>query len=168
MLQWEKTGGTAWKETHCTAGGGGAEPLAASSPFGALSADVVPLEDFMKLTRIPIVIYYGDCIADAPTGEWHADNWRVRREMARKFADAVNRRGGDAQVVSLLDLGIRAIPMSSARRKTTGTSRASWRSGSMPEDWTQNKKETADGFFSHEKSLPLCESAGIFFIESEL
>ena len=83
------------------------EPLATSSPFGALAGEVVPLDDFMKLTKIPIVIYYGDNIAAEPTNEWNKDSWRVRLEMARMWADTVNRHGGDVTVVHLPEIGIK-------------------------------------------------------------
>ena len=42
-----------------------------------------------------------------PTAEWNKDNWRVRLQMARLFADAVNRHGGDAAVVHLPEIGIK-------------------------------------------------------------
>ena len=83
------------------------EPLDTISPFGALSATAVPLEDFKKLTQIPIVIYYGDYIATEPSDNWAMDSWRVRLEMARLFADCINRHGGDATVVHLPELGIK-------------------------------------------------------------
>ena len=35
------------------------------------------------------------------------DRWRVRLAMARLWADAVNRRGGDVTVVHLPEIGIR-------------------------------------------------------------
>ena len=82
------------------------EPLQTISPFGALTATSVPIEDFEKLTRIPIVIYYGDYIPDAPSKNWAMDSWRVRLHMARMFADCINRHGGDATVVHLPELGI--------------------------------------------------------------
>jgi len=46
----------------------------------------------MKLTRIPIVIYYGDNISKQPSANPGQDGWRVRLAMARLWADAVNRR----------------------------------------------------------------------------
>lgn len=82
------------------------QPLATSSPFGALAGEAIPLEDFMKLTKIPIVIYYGDNIATKPTDEWNKDSWRVRLEMAKIWADTINRHGGDATVIHLPDIGI--------------------------------------------------------------
>lgn len=64
------------------------EPIQTTSPFGALKANTIPLKDFMKLTKIPIVIYYGDNIATEPTDEWNKDNWRIRLQMAKLWAEA--------------------------------------------------------------------------------
>lgn len=67
------------------------------------------VEDFLKLTKFPIVIYYGDYIprADEVTKHPNNDYWRAAAMMADAFAAAVNRHGGDAKVVHLPDLGIR-------------------------------------------------------------
>lgn len=76
------------------------------SAAGTLTPEAIPAEDFAKLTRIPIVIYYGDNIPDAPTPERGKDNWRVRLDMARLWVDEINKRGGDATLVRLPDEGI--------------------------------------------------------------
>jgi hypothetical protein len=73
----------------------------------ALEAIGVPLSDFSKLTKIPIVIYYGDNIPEKPTTNPGQDFWRVRLAMARLWRDAVNRRGGDVTVVHLPEIGVR-------------------------------------------------------------
>ena len=83
------------------------EPLQTISPFGALSANEISAEDFMKLTKIPIVIYYGDNITSAPSKEWNKDHWRVRYEMAKLWAETINRHGGDAKVILLPEIGIK-------------------------------------------------------------
>lgn len=91
------------------------EPLATTSPTGALSAAEIPLADFMKLTKIPIVIFYGDNIADSYTQEWNKDSWRIRLTMARLWAEAVNKHGGDVTVIHLPEIGIKGnthFPMS--------------------------------------------------------
>jgi len=62
---------------------------------------------FMKLTKIPIVVYYGDNIPTEPTASPGQDNWRVRLAMAKLWADAVNRHGGDVTLVHLPEIGIR-------------------------------------------------------------
>lgn len=81
------------------------EPLPSSG--GTLTAIGVPRADFLRLTRIPIVIYYGDFIPEKPSEYPGQDGWRVRLEMARKWRDAVNRHGGDVTVVHLPAIGIR-------------------------------------------------------------
>ena len=74
---------------------------------GILTPSVVPLQDFMKLTRIPIIIYYGDFIPESPMDNPGQDGWRARLEMARLWRDAVNRHGGDVTVVHLPEIGIK-------------------------------------------------------------
>ncbi len=80
------------------------EPM--PSAAGTLTPEAIPAADFDKLTRIPIVIYYGDNIPTEPTTERGKDNWRVRLAMARLWVDAINRHGGDAQLVHLPEIGI--------------------------------------------------------------
>ena len=82
-------------------------PPAMPSAAGTLAPEGVPLEDFHKLTRIPIVIFYGDNFPSEPTAERGQDNWRVRLAMARIWVEAVNRHGGDARLVHLPEIGIR-------------------------------------------------------------
>jgi len=81
-------------------------PPAMPSAAGTLAPEAVSLSDFQKLTRIPIVIYYGDNFSVQPTTERGQDNWRVRLAMARLWVDAINRHGGDARLVHLPEIGI--------------------------------------------------------------
>lgn len=81
-------------------------PIANHSFFGDFTAEAVPLEDFMALTRIPIVIYYGDFIPKAESDNPHTDYWRAAVKMAREFAACINRHGGHAEVIELPDVGI--------------------------------------------------------------
>jgi hypothetical protein len=68
---------------------------------GGLARGVaVPLADFMALTRIPILVTYGDNIPDPSTNPGQ-DPWRAMLAVARQWRDAVNRRGGDVTVVHL-------------------------------------------------------------------
>lgn len=85
----------------------GEVPPALESSGGRLEAASVPLSQFMKLTKIPIIIYYGDNIPEKPNSNPGQDGWRVRLEMARLWRDAVNRHGGDVTVVHLPELGIK-------------------------------------------------------------
>jgi hypothetical protein len=84
----------------------GEVPVPKTSSGGTLEAVPVPLSDFMKLTKIPIVIYYGDYIPEQPSNNPGQDMWRIRLEMARLWADLVNRHGGDVTVVHLPEIGI--------------------------------------------------------------
>lgn len=79
-------------------------PIAGSS--GVLSANAVPMDDFMKLTKIPIIIYYGDFIPEKQDINPSTDGWRTRLEMARLWRDVVNKYGGDVTVVHLPETGI--------------------------------------------------------------
>ncbi len=75
----------------------------------------VPLADFMLLTKIPIVMYYGDNIPEEPVVEPGRDQWRAFIGLARLWRDAVNRHGGDVTLVHLPEKGIRGnthFPMS--------------------------------------------------------
>jgi hypothetical protein len=85
----------------------GEVPEPKSSSGGTLTALGIPREDFLKLTKIPIVLYYGDNIPSVPSGNPGQDFWRVRVEMARLWRDAVNRMGGDVTLVHLPEMGIR-------------------------------------------------------------
>ncbi|RUS67854.1 hypothetical protein CUZ56_00334 [Saezia sanguinis] len=84
----------------------GEVPPPMTSSADTLEAIGIPLSDFMKLTRIPIVIYYGDYIPEQPSNVPGQDQWRTRLAMARLWADTVNRHGGDATVVHLPEIGI--------------------------------------------------------------
>lgn len=82
------------------------EPIPNASFFGPVKAKEVSLEQFKALTHIPIVIYYGDNIPEQPVSEPHQDYWRASLRMARLWAEAVNRHGGDVTVVHLPAVGI--------------------------------------------------------------
>jgi hypothetical protein len=85
----------------------GQVPQPMPSAFDTLQGVPVPMSEFLKLTKIPIVIYYGDNIPSQPTTMPAQDSWRVRLEMARRWRDAVNKHGGDVTVVHLPEIGIK-------------------------------------------------------------
>lgn len=83
----------------------GENPSDAKTPSGFAESTEIPLDDFMNYTRIPIVIYYGDFLPE------HSDNpeqnyWRLRLDLARLWADCVNKRGGNVTVVHLPEFGL--------------------------------------------------------------
>ena len=55
----------------------GEVPKPMQSGTGTLAATAISMQDFKKLTRIPIVIYYGDNIPTEPSDNPGQDNWRV-------------------------------------------------------------------------------------------
>ena len=83
------------------------QPINSTGLFGALSGVEIAASDFNKLTKIPIVIYYGDNIAKEPSTIWNKDHWRSGLEMARRWAETVNKHGGDATVIHLPEAGIK-------------------------------------------------------------
>jgi hypothetical protein len=85
----------------------GEVPAPISGSGGTLEAVGVPLSDFQKLTKIPIVLYYGDYIPDKPSPNPGQDGWRVRFAMAHLWRDAINRHGGDVTLVHLPEIGIK-------------------------------------------------------------
>ena len=85
----------------------GEVPAPIPSAGGTIEAVGIPKQDFMQLTKIPIVIYYGDNIPEEPNPNPGQDGWRVRLEMARQWRDTVNKYGGDVTVVHLPEMGIK-------------------------------------------------------------
>jgi hypothetical protein len=85
----------------------GEMPADIASSFDTVKGVPVPMADFTKLTKIPVVIYYGDNIPAEPTAVPTQDAWRARLEMARLWRDAVNRHGGDVTLVHLPEVGIK-------------------------------------------------------------
>ncbi|MGB0778469.1 MAG: alpha/beta hydrolase [Flavobacteriaceae bacterium] len=88
---------------------------------GTLSARGVPLETFIKLTQIPIVIYYGDYIPEEEVLDNPGqEQWRAALEMAKKWTEVVNNHGGDVTLVHLPEKGIIGnthFPMSDLNNK---------------------------------------------------
>ena len=77
-----------------------------TSPFPASGYEVSETE-FKKLTKIPIVVYFGDNIPTELTDNWGLDNWRIRVNLAKKWEKMMNEAGGDVKVVMLPDIGIK-------------------------------------------------------------
>lgn len=76
------------------------------SSFDTLKGVPVAMTDFLKLTKIPIIIFYGDNIPATPTDIPTQDAWRVRLDMARIWAETVHKHGGDVTLVHLPEAGI--------------------------------------------------------------
>ena len=77
----------------------------AANPPGRSQPEALPLAEFEALTKIPIQIVFGDNIPAEPTGTGR-DNWVEAKANAKDFVAAINRHGGDAEVLVLPDVGI--------------------------------------------------------------
>jgi hypothetical protein len=85
----------------------GEVPAPIENALDKLQGIAVPRAEFLALTRIPIVIFYGDNIPLQPSSVVTQDGWRARLQMARLWRDTVNKYGGDVTLVHLPEIGIR-------------------------------------------------------------
>ncbi len=74
---------------------------------GTLTCTPVKLEEFKRLTKIPIVLFFGDYIPEKPSKNLGDENWRVRLQMARKFVKTINKYSGNATLIELPKIGIK-------------------------------------------------------------
>jgi hypothetical protein len=75
----------------------GEAPDVEPGPFGPIE---VSLDDFRKLTRIPLQMVWGD-------NTDRSDRYRPTVAESRQFVDLVNRHGGQAEVLLLPEAGLR-------------------------------------------------------------
>jgi hypothetical protein len=71
-----------------------------NEPEGAFGPVEVPLEEFRKLTRLPIQMVWGDNVEKS-------DTYRARLAQSRRFVEIVNKYGGQAEVLVLPDAGLK-------------------------------------------------------------
>ncbi|MBB6369677.1 alpha/beta hydrolase [Chryseobacterium shigense] len=76
-------------------------------PQGNRGGKGVPLNEFLKLTEIPIVVYYGDYIPAEETNAASLNFWRNVLATAKQWAKIVNAHGGNATIVHLPEMGIK-------------------------------------------------------------
>jgi hypothetical protein len=75
----------------------GEAPDVEPGPFGPV---VVPLEEFRKLTRIPMQMVWGD-------NTDQSDRYRPTVAESRRWVELVNKHGGKAEILLLPDAGLR-------------------------------------------------------------
>ncbi|TCP95998.1 alpha/beta hydrolase family protein [Cricetibacter osteomyelitidis] len=85
----------------------GEVPPVIESAYGNITPAKVDNAQFARLTKMPIVIYFGDFISDKPSAIQGEDQWRIRLALAKQWAKVVNKHGGDVQVVHLPIIGIK-------------------------------------------------------------
>jgi hypothetical protein len=74
----------------------GEGPRMPETGFGPIE---VPLEEFQKLTKIPMQVVWGDNVETSP-------NYAERLKHSRLFVETINKYGGKAQVLMLPDAGL--------------------------------------------------------------
>jgi len=84
----------------------GETPEPEASSFGPIAASSIPLDDFLALTKVPIVLYYGDNIPKMPSQNPGQDMMRAGIIVAKRWVDTVNAHGGDATMIFLPERGI--------------------------------------------------------------
>lgn len=87
------------------------------------------MDEFQRLTQIPIVVYYGGNIPDTPSDNPGQEQWRVFLEVAEAWRDTVNQHGGDVTLVHLPDIGIEGnthFPMSDLNNAQIAELMATW------------------------------------------
>ncbi|MGK6349898.1 alpha/beta hydrolase [Parapedobacter sp. DT-150] len=77
------------------------------APEGNRGGAGIPLEEFKRLTKIPIVVYFGDNIPKEETNAASLNFWRNVLATARQWAKVVNAHGGDVSIVHLPEIGIK-------------------------------------------------------------
>lgn len=96
---------------------------------GVLRATGVPMADFMQLTKLPIIIYYGDYIPDSPVQNPGQEQWRAAVAMARLWRDVVNKHGGDVTLIRLPEVGLKGnthFPMSDLNNVAVADHLSQW------------------------------------------
>lgn len=71
------------------------------------SVNKISKKEFKKLTEIPIIIYFGDNIPSEKSSYPILEEWRLRLNLARKWAEIVNANGEDAKIVHLPEIGVK-------------------------------------------------------------
>ncbi|QBK04888.1 hypothetical protein DW355_08970 [Hylemonella gracilis] len=94
-------------------------PPAPKAPFGP---NAVPLAEFMKLTKFPMQMVFGDHTATHPT-------WSIHLKNARTFCEVVNHHGGDCEVLLLSDAGLQGnthIPFADLNNEAVAAELSKW------------------------------------------
>lgn len=90
---------------------------------------MVSPDTFKRFTRIPMLLVYGDNIPETKSDIPELDIWRIRLRLAKLWAEAVNRYGGDVTVIHLPEIGIYGnthFPMSDLNNIETADIMSKW------------------------------------------
>ena len=107
----------------------GEVPPVMENRFGNIAPMKTDADTFRRLTQIPIVIYFGDFIPDAPNGTQGGDQWYMRMKLAQDWVNTVNKHGGKATLVHLPKVGIKGnthFPFSDLNNQEVAEHLAGW------------------------------------------
>jgi pimeloyl-ACP methyl ester carboxylesterase len=93
---------------------------------GQREAEEVPLAEFLKLTRFPIQLVYGDFLNQPGTND---TKWRDALRAAKAFQQVVNRHGGDVEILELPEVGVRGnthFPFADRNNREVADLMADW------------------------------------------
>lgn len=82
------------------------EPKPTTEVPGGVEYIRVSTDTFKTFTKIPILLLYGDNIPAEKCDIPELDIWRIRLKLAFKWAETVNRHGGDVTIIHLPEIGI--------------------------------------------------------------
>lgn len=94
-------------------------PPAPKAPFGP---NAVPLVEFMKLTKFPMQMVFGDYATTHPT-------WSIHLKNARTFCEVVNKHGGDCELLLLPEAGLHGnthIPFADMNNEAVAAELSKW------------------------------------------
>jgi hypothetical protein len=92
------------------------------NPKGPFGPNAVPLAEFLKLTKFPIQMVFGDYTPTRPI-------WANSVKTAGTFCEIVNKHGGDCEVLLLPDAGLRGnshIPFADLNNVAVANEMAKW------------------------------------------
>ncbi len=71
-----------------------------------IGMEKVTPDEFAALTRIPLVLIYGDFQTE-PSAVFNVEVWRISLKHARDMVDEINKKGGNTTLIELTKLGIK-------------------------------------------------------------
>lgn len=82
-------------------------PGIVKSASGILRTSGIQKDEFLRLTKIQIILIFGDNIPKKANNILGEDNWYQRLVMAKKWVATINKYGGNARVIHLPEYGIK-------------------------------------------------------------
>ena len=86
------------------------------------------MDVFLEYTKIPIVVYYGDNLPETDERP-EIYEWTRRLHLMRRWAEMLNKRGGDVTVIHLPEVGLHGnthFPMSDLNNKEVAELMFQW------------------------------------------